>query len=131
MGMEITLSSVQLLTKPVMEHQFNVINDFAEEIAFRNFVKNNQRTLIDGFPIQLEVDSTNNLVFLQWCVEFTGVEHVASFQVFHTATRYRQVQIFINTQRRAVVVAKPHWLRGKLFTGFKWVHGFEETEAPG
>ena len=56
MGIKITLSSVRFLAKPVMEHQFNVINDFAEEIAFRNFLQNNQRTLIDSLAIQLEVD---------------------------------------------------------------------------
>lgn len=55
MGIKITLSSVQFLTKPVVEHQFNVINDFAEEIAFRNFLQDNQRTLIDRFSIQLKL----------------------------------------------------------------------------
>ncbi|VVT48288.1 hypothetical protein UYSO10_2218 [Kosakonia radicincitans] len=51
MGTEITLSSVQFLTKPVMEHQFNVINDFAEEIAFRDLLQHHQRALLDGFAI--------------------------------------------------------------------------------
>lgn len=48
-----------------MEHQLNVINDFAEEIAFRNFLQHHQRALIDGFAIQLEVDGTHDLILLQ------------------------------------------------------------------
>ena len=60
MGIKITLSSVRFLAKPVMEHQFNVINDFAEEIAFRNFLQDNQRALIDSFAIQLEVNGAYN-----------------------------------------------------------------------
>lgn len=48
-----------------MEHQLNVINDFAEEIAFRNFLQNSEWALIDSFAIQLMVPLTG---FLQRCV---------------------------------------------------------------
>gem|GEM_PF-5399222 len=107
MGMEITLSSVQFLTKPVMEHQFNVINDFAKEIAFRDFIQHHQRTLVDGFAIKLEVDGAHNLIFLQRSVQFAGGQHIAGFQIFHATAWNGQVEIFIDAQRGAVVITKP------------------------
>jgi len=110
MGIKITLSSVQFLAKPVVEHQFNVINDFAEEIAFRNFIQHHERTLIDGFAVKLEVDGAHNLVLLQRGVQFGGVEHVARFQIFHAATRNGQIQIFIHTQGSTVIITEPDWL---------------------
>lgn len=115
MGIKITLSSVRFLAKPVMEHQFNVINDFAEEIAFRNFLQNNQRTLIDSLAIQLEVDGTHDLIFLQRGMQFGAVQDVAGLQILHTTARNGQVQIFINAEGSTVVVAEPHWLRRELF----------------
>lgn len=98
MGIKITLSSVQFLTKPVVEHQFNVINDFAEEIAFRNFLQDNQRTLIDRFSIQLEVDCAHNLVLLQRGMQLGAVQHVAGFQILHATAWNGQVEIFINAE---------------------------------
>lgn len=72
MGIKITLSSVRFLAKPVMEHQFNVINDFAEEIAFRNFFQYHEWTLVDRFTVQLEVDGTHHGFYaaghaVRWC----------------------------------------------------------------
>ena len=98
MGIKITLSSVQFLAKPVVEHQLNVINDFAEEIAFRDLLQNHQRTLVDGFAIQLEVNGAHHLVFLQRRVQLGGVQHVAGFQIFHAAAWNGQVQIFVHPQ---------------------------------
>lgn len=130
MGIKITLSSVQFLTKPVMEHQFNVINDFAEEITFRNFLQDNQRTLIDRLAIQLEIDGAYNLVFLQWRMQLGAVQDVAGFEILHTTAWNGQVQIFIHAKGGTVVVAEPDGFGSKLFTCFQWVYGFEETEAP-
>lgn len=129
MGIKITLSSVRFLTKPVVEHQFNIINDFAEEIAFRNFLQDHQRALIDRFAIQLEVDCAHDLIFLQRGVQLGAVQDVAGFQILHTTARNGQVEVFINAERSTVVVAEPDRFRRKLFACFQWIHGFEETEA--
>lgn len=51
---------IQPLTEPVVEHQFDVVHDAAEETAFFHFVHHHQRTLVDGFAVQLEVDAADH-----------------------------------------------------------------------
>ncbi len=69
--------------------------------------------------------------FLQRGVQFGIVQHIAGFQVFHAATRDSQINVFIDTQRSAIAVAKPGRFGRELFPGFQRIDGFEEAEAPG
>ena len=130
MGIKITLSSVRFLAKPVMEHQFNVINDFAEEIAFRNFLQDNQRALIDSFAIQLEVNGAYNrfsaaVHAARWCSARSWLSGLSCVRVEWSGTD------LCPRPGGAIVITEPDRLRGKLFACFQRVHGFEETEAPG
>ena len=63
---------VRFLAEPVVEHQLDIVDDFAEEIPFLNFLQHDQRALFDGFAVQLEVNRANHLIFLQRCVQFAG-----------------------------------------------------------
>ena len=42
------------------------------------------------------VDSTDDLILLQRRMQFTAVQHIAGFQIFHATTRNGQVHVFIN-----------------------------------
>ncbi|CGW34698.1 Uncharacterised protein [Salmonella enterica subsp. enterica serovar Typhi] len=89
-----------------------------------------QRTLLDGFTVQLEVDGADHLVFLQRRVQFCGIQYIARFQIFHATARDRQVNVFIDAQRGAIGITKPGGFRGELFTSLQRINGFKETEAP-
>ena len=59
-------------------------------------LQHNQRALLDRFAIKLEVDSSDDLILLQRRMQFTAVQHIAGFQIFHATTRNGQVHVFIN-----------------------------------
>lgn len=114
-----------------MEHQTDVVKQTAKNAPFFHFIHHDQRTLLNGFAIQLEVDGANHLVLAQRCVQFRVIEHLAGFQIFHPAARDSEVGIFFHAHRNPVAITELDGLRRKLFASFQRGNGFKETETPG
>lgn len=69
--------------------------------------------------------------FLQRGVQLSVIQHVAGFQIFHSAARNGQVDVFIHPSEARSLSPNQSRFRGKLFASFNRVDGFEEAEAPG